>query len=71
VAKWLDSGQDRRIWIQRFQDTVSWILKKNMVPIQRVLRERLIKFVEIDTNRPEDLIQEELRQIMSSASLAP
>lgn len=42
----------------------------NMALIQKVLSEEKMKFVVVDTKRQLDLIQDELKAIMSSAGFA-
>lgn len=41
----------------------------NMAHIRQALEDRKMKFVVVDTNRAEDLVQDELRQIMSANGL--
>lgn len=56
---------NENVSIKRIQDS-----HRNMAQIIQALEDRKMKFVIVDTSRAEDLIQDELRQIMSANGLA-
>lgn len=56
---------DESVSRKRIEDAHS-----NMAPVLQALKDRNMNFVIVDTNRAEDLIQDELRQIMSANGLA-